>query len=109
MNHLKRVKALLNQVKKKHKIKDKINIKIIKARTHTKRNAAMSIERKKIPLIRVYPENPIYKFERVPDQRIRNILAHELVHFLCFKYSREKDPRQLRSVLGTINKMIDCK
>lgn len=123
-----RLKNLLNKVKKKYKIKDKINLQIVNSKVEIKGNKRIIlrddtkkvrnrplmaiyhyqlIDPKKAPTIEVYLKNIKPKIEALPNPVLEHILAHELVHFLIRKQSKEYNSKELRKILWKINKMID--
>ncbi len=110
MNQKIRIKKLLNKVKKKYDLKGRVDVKIIK--TETKRGYKPLIVTNsltKIPTMRVYPNNTVYKFEKIPDKRLEHVLAQELIHCLIggMICKKEKNPKDLREIVCIIDHMID--
>ncbi len=110
MNQEIRVKRLLNKVKKKYGIKDKIRIKLIKKETKTRSylgDALMEFNSEnKIPTIYIFSKNGVYRFEKIPDWSIERDLSHELTHFLAYKHHNEKDAKKIIKALKLIDRMI---
>lgn len=127
MNQERRLKRLLKKVKKKYRIKDKIGLKIVNKKVEIidnikmilrdntkKRNLPLMaiyhhnlVNPKRAPMIEVYPKNTHLILEEATNKRMEHSLAHELVHFLIRKYSKENNPEELRKILWKINRMID--
>lgn len=110
MNQEIRVKRLLNKVKKKYGIKDKIRIKFIKKEVKKKFYLGddwmeFRLENK-IPTIYIFSKNRVYRFEKIPNWVIERDLSHELIHFLTYKHHNEKDAKKLIKALKLIDKMI---
>jgi len=101
-----RVNRLLNQLKKKYDIKDKINIKIIKKEFSIKGfKPFMTIHCSKTPTIGVFINNVDIRFDKISDGSLKKMLGHELVHLLC--KVKNKDPEVLMKTILKINKIID--
>lgn len=110
MNQKTRIKKLLNKVKKKYGLTGRVNVKIIK--TETKRGykpLMVTNSLTKTPTMRVYPNNTVYKLEKIPDKRLEHVLAQELIHCLVGGMIRqkEKNPKDLRGIIWIIDRMVD--
>lgn len=102
-----RINRLLNQLKKKYDIKDRIKIRIIKKEFSIKGfKPFMTIYCNKTPIIiEVFINNVDIKFDKISDGNLKKMLAHELVHLLC--KVKSKDPEVLIKTILKINHLID--
>ncbi len=102
-----RLERLLNQVKKKYKINAQFKIKISKKVKTTKHDPYMEILFLKTPTINVYINKFLTRFEKIPDNSLKRILVHELIHFVIHEGVKSKNIKQLRNALRLVDRMID--
>ena len=110
MNHKARVVTLLNELRKKYDIKDEFNVRIIQKEHKRRPKPFMEIDYAgKVPTIYIFVNNSWYRFEKQSNNFIKRSLAHEIVHFLCYKSLKETNPKNLIKTLKLIDSIIDLK
>ncbi len=102
-----RLIRLLNQVKKKYKITDKIKIRVSIRDPKKRKDPFMEISFGKIPIITVYVNKFNTRFEKISDYHLSNFLVHELIHYVVHECVNHKNPKQVRGALILIDRMID--